>query len=518
MLAICESIYYNTYNIVKSGEYMTKYLIAHDLGTTGNKATLFDSDGNLINSVVSAYKTNFFNSTWAEQDPDDWVNAVYETNKILLKDIDSSKVCALAFSGQMMGCVVVDENGNHLRPAIIWADQRSIEEEKFIRSKIDEKEFYKITGHKISASYSIEKLMWIKNNEPEIFNKTYKMLQPKDYIIHKLTGKFVTDFSDASGTNAFDLNTFKWSDKILDIINIDKSLLPDIYDSTHIAGEIDELASKTSNLPVGTKIVIGGGDGVCAAVGAGSVKENVFFNYLGSSSWIAYTSKTPVYDENMRTYNWAHLIKGYVTPNGTMQAAGNSYNFLKDLLYENQDNIYEKLDHAISSSKVGANGLIYLPYLLGERSPRWNSLARGAYIGMKMEHQKGDFIRSGVEGILMNLCLILDIFKKDLDIKSINIIGGLSQSEEICKILANIYGINAHRLNYLEEATSIGAAVCAGVGAGVLSSFLEIDKFIKVDNITEFDKTQNQKYDAVKEVFDKSYYSLIEIYEKLDKI
>ncbi len=497
---------------------MSKYLIAHDLGTTGNKATLFDTDGNLIKSVVAAYDTNFFNSTWAEQNPDDWVKAVYETNKILLDGVDASKVCALAFSGQMMGCVVVDKNGNHLRPAIIWADQRSIKEEKFIRDKIDEKEFYKITGHKISASYSIEKLMWIKNNEPEIFSKTYKMLQPKDYVIHKLTGEFVTDFSDASGTNVFDLNSFTWSDKILDIVDIDKSLLPELFESTHIAGVVDEEIAKISNLPVGTKIVIGGGDGVCAAVGAGSVKEDVFFNYLGSSSWIAYTSKTPVYDEKMRTYNWAHLIKGYVTPNGTMQAAGNSYNFLKELFYENQENIYEKLDEGIRSSKIGANGLIYLPYLLGERSPRWNSLARGAYIGMKMEHKKGDFIRSGVEGVLMNLCLILDIFRKGQDVKSINVIGGLSQSGEICKILSNIYGVNAHRLNYLEEATSIGAAVCAGVGAGVLSDFLEIDKFIKVDSVTEFSVENNNKYDAVKEVFDKSYYSLIEIYEKLDKI
>ncbi len=497
---------------------MAKYLIAHDLGTTGNKATLFDTDGNLIKSVVSHYDTNFFNSTWAEQNPDDWVKAVYETNKILLKDIDASKVSALAFSGQMMGCVLVDKNGNHLRSAIIWADQRSLKEEDFIRSKIDEEEFYKITGHKISASYSIEKLMWIKENEPEVFSRAHKMLQAKDYIIHKLTGEFVTDFSDASGTNVFDLNTFTWSDKILDIIGIEKDLLPKLCESTHVAGIIDEETSKLSNLPVGVKVIVGGGDGVCAAVGAGSVKENVFFNYLGSSSWIAYTSRTPVYDEKMRTYNWAHLIKGYVTPNGTMQAAGNSYNFLKDLLYENQEDIYEKLDEGIRSSKIGANGLIYLPYLLGERSPRWNSLARGAYIGMKMEHEKGDFIRSGVEGILMNLCLIFDIFRKTQDVKAINVIGGLSQSGEICKILSDIYGVDAHRLNYLEEATSIGAAVCAGVGARELSSFLDVDKFIKVDSVTKFSDENNRAYDAVKEVFDESYYSLVKIYEKLDKI
>ncbi len=497
---------------------MKKYLIAHDLGTTGNKATLFDTDGNLIKSVVAAYNTNFFNSTWAEQDPNDWVNAVYETNKILLEGIDLNCVEALAFSGQMMGCVVVDEKGEHLRPAIIWADQRSIKEEKFIRDKIDEKEFYKITGHKISASYSIEKLMWIRDNEPEIFSKTYKMLQPKDYVIHKLTGEYVTDYSDASGTNAFDLNVFEWSDKILDIVGIDKNILPNVFESTHIAGVVNEEVSIKSNLPIGTKIVIGGGDGVCAAVGAGSVRENVVYNYLGSSSWIAYTSKTPVYDESMRTYNWAHLMKGYITPNGTMQAAGNSYNFIKDLFYGNEENIYAKLDEGIKNSKLGANALIYLPYILGERSPRWNSKARGAYIGMKMEHNKGDFIRSGVEGVLMNLCIILDIFRAKFDINEINVIGGLSQSEEICKVLADVYGVNAHRLNYLEEATSIGAAVAAGVATGVLDSFLDVDKFIKIDKTTKFDKNNHEKYNDVKEIFEKSYTALLDVYESLDKI
>ncbi len=497
---------------------MTRYLIAHDLGTTGNKATLFDEHGTLIRSVVAQYETQFFNSTWAQQNPNDWLQAVYDTNAYLLEGIDPSKVEALAFSGQMMGCVVVDEQGEALRDAIIWADQRSIKEEQFIKSKIEEIEFYKITGHKISASYSIEKLMWIRENEPEIFSKTYKMLQPKDYVIHKLTSQFVTDYSDASGTNAFDLNTFTWSDTILDICGISKDLLPTLCESTQVVGVIDEKTAKISNLPVGTKIIVGGGDGVCAAVGAGSIKENVAYNYLGSSSWIAYTSKTPVYDEQMRTYNWAHLIKGYITPNGTMQAAGNSYNFLKDLFYKGEEDIYTKLDQGIRESSLGANGLLYLPYLLGERSPRWNSKARGSYIGMKMEHTRKDFMRSGIEGVLMNLCIILDIFRKNMGISSINVIGGLSQSEEICKILAAIYGVDIHRMNHLEEATSIGAAVCAGVGSGVLSGFDEVHKFIKVDTVIAFDKKQHEEYEAVKQVFDKAYYALLEVYEDLDKI
>ncbi len=497
---------------------MATYLIAHDLGTTGNKATLFDTDGNLIKSVTHAYDTNFFNGTWAEQNPEDWWDAVCITNKALLEGIDKTKVAALAFSGQMMGCVVVDKEGNHLRPAIIWADQRSQDQESYLRSRIDEKEFYKITGHKISASYSIEKLMWIRDNESDVFAKTYKMLQPKDYVIQKLTGKFVTDFSDASGTNCFDLNTFKWSDKILTTANIDISLLPEACESTYVAGVIDEKMATISNLPEGTKIVIGGGDGVCAAVGAGSVRENIAFNYLGSSSWVANTTKEPIVDKSMRTFNWAHLVPGYTVPCGTMQAAANSYNFIKELFYDKHDNVYEEMDKGIKESEIGANGLLYLPYILGERSPRWNTNARGAFIGMKMEHSRDDFARAGVEGVLMNLCIILDIFRESSSITSMNIIGGLAKSPEVRKLLADIYGVKVNKLNYLEEATSMGAAVTAGVGAGVLDSFDDIQKFIKIDDVIEYNKENHAKYDAVKKVFDKAYFALLETYEDLAKL
>ena len=237
---------------------MYNYLIAHDLGTTGNKATLFSDEGKLIRSITYSYNTHFFNGNWAEQNPLDWWKAVCETNKQLLKGIDKNKVAALAFSGQMMGCVCVDSNGELLRDAIIWADQRSVAEEINIKGKIDELEFYNITGHRISASYSIEKLMWIRNNEPDIFKRIYKVLNPKDYIIYRLTGKFVTDYSDASGTNAFDIVNLEWSEKILGCAELDINLFPTAYPSTYIAGEISLKVSDECGLATGTKVVIGG--------------------------------------------------------------------------------------------------------------------------------------------------------------------------------------------------------------------------------------------------------------------
>ena len=502
---------------------MAKYLIAHDIGTTGDKATLFTTDGELVRSVTYTYGTDYFNSTWAEQNPEDWWKAVCTNNKTLLKGYDARQVAGMAFSGQMMGCVVVDKNGRPLRPAIIWADQRSQAQESVIRAKIDESKFYRITGHKISASYSLEKLMWIRDNEPDVFCRAYKMLQPKDYIIYRLTGEFVTDFSDASGTNCLDLNRLEWSDQILDMAGVDRALLAEVYPSTHVAGQITLSIAAECGLAQGTPIVIGGGDGVCAAVGAGSVRSGDTFNYLGSSSWIALTSDTPIYDPQMRTYNWAHMVPGKYSPNGTMQAAGNSYQFVRKNLCRDLERIaeeqggssYELMNKEIEESPVGANGLLYLPYILGERSPRWNSEARGAFIGLKMEHTRGDMLRACIEGIMMNLCIILDVFRKEQEITEINVIGGLANGKVILDVLADVYGVRAKRLNWLDEATSMGAVVAAGVGVGVLEDFTAIDRFVRVDETVQPSEENHRKYGELKKLFDESYFALLDTYKHL---
>ncbi len=500
-------------------------LIAHDLGTTGNKATLFSSDGILINSVTYPYKTNFFRGNCAEQNPEDWWNAVCNSTKILLQDRDKSEVKAVSFSGQMMGCVCIGKNGRPLCDAIIWADMRSTIEEEYIRSKLDEHMFYRITGHRISASYSIEKLMWIRANKPEIFADTYKMLLPKDYIILRLTGQYITDFSDASGTNAFDLNRLMWSQEILDACKLDMSILPNVFPSTYIAGEVTANVSEECGLPVGTKVVIGGGDGSCAAVGAMSISENIAYNYLGSSAWVAYTSRKPLFDEEMRTFNWAHIVPGYYLPTGTMQAAGNSFNFVRNTLCNNLPliakekdiDVYTLINEMLLESKAGANGLVFLPYLLGERSPRWNPSARGAFIGLNMEHTQADILRSTIEGILMNMEIILKIFSNHTNIEQLNVIGGLAQSNPIMQILASIYGLSANKLSHLEEATSMGAAVTAGVGIGLLSGFEDIKRFISVDEKIFPNNENFNCYKTYKQIFNDCYLALYPIYEMLHK-
>ena len=502
---------------------MPNYLIAHDIGTSGNKASLFTTDGQLLKSTVSAYPTDYFSSNCAEQDPLDWWRAVCESTKELLPGIDNKDVLAVSFSGQMMGCVCVDKQGNALRKAIIWADMRAEEEARRLQEQIPMERFYRTVGHRISSSYSLEKLMWIKTHEPEVYKNTYKMLLAKDYIIQKLTGRFLTDFSDASGTNAFDLNTFEWSEEILRAAGVDGTMLPEAVASTTIAGEITHKVAEECGLAPGTKVVVGGGDGMCASVGAGSVSEGKTYNCLGSSSWICTTSKTPIYDEQYRTFNWAHIVPGMIGPCGTMQAAGASFSWLKNEVctletergLQNGISPYELINEQIKGSRPGANGLLFLPYLMGERSPRWNANARGAFVGLKMEHRRADMLRSVVEGIGLNLNIILQIMKQHIPIEEMTVIGGLAKGSIQRQILADIYGMRILRLNYLEEATSIGAAITAGVGIGVHKSFEEVSRYIAVDAVEEPTAANTAVYQKMQPIFDKAYFDLVDVFEEL---
>ena len=239
---------------------MEQFLIAHDLGTSGDKATLFTAGGELVRSYTASYDVNFFNGNYAEQDPENRRDAVCEATKAVLEGEDPHRVAAMSFSAQMQGCLPVDKNGVPLRNSMIWADQRAVKEAKHLEKELGADRIYRITGHRVSASYSIEKLMWLKKHEPEVYEKTYKMLQAKDYIIQRATGKFVTDYSDASGTQALDLRKLEWSDEILKAAGIDKDKLPKLKKSTDIAGYIEDRVAGEIGLPAGTPVVMGGGD------------------------------------------------------------------------------------------------------------------------------------------------------------------------------------------------------------------------------------------------------------------
>jgi xylulokinase len=504
---------------------MARFIVAHDVGTSGNKATLFTIEGKMLRSILVEYPTRYFNAGWAEQDPRDWWRAVCAGTRELAAGINAKDIMAVSFSGQMMGCLCVDKSGTPLRDSIIWADMRATEEARRLEDKIAAERFYRIVGHRLSCSYSLEKLMWVKKNQPDVYRNTHKMLNAKDYLVFRLTGQFLTDYSDASGTNAFDLNRFQWSEEICSAAGIEMDKLPQAVESTRVAGEVPRGVAEECGLAPGTKVVIGGGDGMCASVGAGSISVGKTYNCLGSSAWICSASKTPIYDQQMRTVNWAHIVPGLVAPSGTMQTAGAAFTWLKNELGVHEmeqarragKSAYDFINEEINSSTPGSKGLLFLPYLMGERSPRWNTNARGAFIGLSMEHKKGDIFRSVIEGIAMNLNVILGILQKDIAIEKMVVIGGLAKGEVQRQILADVYGMDIQRLNFLEEATSIGAAITAGVGVGALKGFDDVDNFIAVDACTSPRPAHVETYRRLQPVFNKAYFDLVEVYDQLSE-
>ncbi|MCR4656198.1 MAG: xylulokinase [Lachnospiraceae bacterium] len=502
-----------------------RYIIAHDIGTSGNKATLFSEDGMLQGSITENYPVHFFNGNRAEQDAEDWWRAVCKTTRELIRTqgTDPSDIAVISFSGQMMGCLLVDRNGRPLRPSIIWADQRAVAESEALNDKISQWDIYRITGHRNIPSYGIQKLMWIKNNEPEVYDNTYKFLNAKDYIVFRLTGNFYTDYSDANSTGCFDINRLDWSERILGATGIPADKLPECRPSTFQGGWVTKEASEATGLMEGTPVVLGAGDGVTANVGAGSISEGKTYVSLGTSAWITTTTDKPVFDPEMRIVNWVHAIPGLYAPNGTMQAAGASYSWAgKQLCSEEKREAasgggspYDIMNRLVEKSRPGAGGVFFLPYLLGERAPRWDPFAKGAFIGLTAESTKGDLLRSILEGVAMNLSVCLDILKSRVSISEITAVGGGAKGEIWRSIMADVFDTDILVPDLLEEGGSMGAAVIGGVGAGVFSGFDAVSRFFKVRDRIKPAEENVTLYRGKKIIFDRLYEALKPLYPEL---
>lgn len=503
---------------------MKQYILAHDLGTTGNKATLYNDEGRLISSAFYAYETEYAHTGWAEQDPEDWWTAVCISTQNLLRQagVRGDEIAAITFSGQMMGCAPLDADAKPIRHAIIWADQRAVEQEAWLGDRIPPEDVYRITGHRLSASYSLCKILWIRDNQPDVYASTHRFMHAKDAIVARLTGRFATEPTDASGMNLYDLEAGMWSERIIDAAELDPAKLPELRQSIDVIGYVLPKVAPEIGVAPGTPVVIGGGDGMCAAVGAGVVREGTAYNYVGSSSWIALATKQPIFDPDYRTFTWAHLVPGMFSPCGTMQMAGGSYQWARDQLCSIEQQAaqslgispYELMNISAGKSPAGANGLIFLPYLLGERSPRWNPRARGAFVGLTVRHTRADMVRAVLEGITMNLRVILDAFTtQGAQINDMRLIGGGASGRFWNQMMADIYGIPVHRLAILQEATSMGAAVAGGVGVGLYPDFSISETMNEIAETFEPDPRSQSVYERVYPIFEAAYHALVPIYD-----
>lgn len=488
---------------------MKRYVLAHDLGTSGNKATLFDEQGALVESRVTPYNMEVFNSNWAEQDPSIWWNAVCSSSREVLSTINPKDVVAVSFSGQMMGCLPVDREGKPLHNALLYCDQRSTEEEQEFIQALGFDRIYKITGHRPSASYSLTKLLWIKKHRPEVYEKTYKVLQAKDYMNFLLTGEYATDYNDASGTNAFDLASLDWSRVILDAMGVPASLFPKAYPSSTKIGEVHRRASEETGIPEGTAVIVGAGDGGCASLGAGSVSFGKPYMYMGSSSWVSIASKHPLSDPEKIGFTWAHPVAGLYQPCATMQTAGGSLSwFAKTYLGNDKGKTLDSINDLAQESVPGANGLTFLPYLLGERSPWWNTKAKGAFVGMDISTTFPDHCRALLEGVAMNQKLNFAGMLSEIPDRRVMFIGGGALNTFLRQVLSDVFGCEIVVPQFLTEATSMGAALLGGVGCGLYEDFSMIEVMNPIKEVVTPNKENTAYYEDLTGTFVDLYRSL----------
>jgi xylulokinase len=456
-------------------------ILSHDLGTTGDKATLVSDTGEVVAACTSTYGTDFGPRGKAEQDAEAWWTAVCAATQELLSraSVPATDVEVVSFSGQMMGAVLLDGDGLPVRPAIIWADTRSVAQTATLVERVGMEEGYRITGHRLNPTYSLSKVMWVRDHESEAFERAQTLVLAKDFVAYRLTGVLATDPSDASSTNAYDQLAGQWSGSLIEAADLPRSLFPDIVPSTAVIGTVTTEAAGATGLRAGTPVVMGGGDGPMGALGAGIVgPESGAYAYLGSSSWVSVAADAPLHDPQMRSMTFNHVIPGRYVPTATMQAGGASLEWVVETLAPGQEGRYPRLLAEAADVGASEDGLYFLPHLLGERSPYWNPAARAVFAGLSRHHGPAHLTRAVLEGVAFNLYTgLLAFVENGTAIEAVDAIGGAANSPLLLQIFADVWGVPVTRRNLVDEATAVGAAIVGGGGVGIFEDFAVAGRF-----------------------------------------
>lgn len=492
-------------------------IIAHDLGTTGDKASLHHDDGRVVASASEPYPAYYADGGVAEQDPRDWWRAVCAATRALLAETGTqpADVSAVGFSGQMMGAVPLDSRHEPVRPALIWADHRSVAEAAEAEERLGAERAYRVLGHRLHPTYTLAKLLWLRAHEPESYGRTTRVCLAKDFVVHRLTGELVTDPSDASSTNAYDQAGGTWSAEVLDSVGVDSALFPPILHSTTVVGGVTPAAAEQTGLAPRTPVVVGGGDGPLAALGTGVITPaDGAYTYLGSSSWISMSAERPLYDPLRRTMTFDHVVPRHYVPTATMQAGGASLDWIGEVLRPGADT--EAFDRLVGTAEtVDTSGLYFLPHLMGERSPHWNARSRGAFVGLARHHDRSHLTRAVLEGVAFNLATCLDAFADaGHRVERVDAIGGGAQSDVWLQILADVWGTTVRRRSIVEGANSLGAAVTAAVGTGLLGDLSEARSLSEVTAVFDPDPVRREIYSERHSAFQEAYAALEPWFER----
>jgi xylulokinase len=478
------------------------YFIGIDIGTTSVKILAIDEKGSVVKSTSRDYPIYFPKPLWSQQNPEDWWEQTIEGLKELLGDIDKEQVQALSFSGQMHGLVTLDEQDKVIRPAILWNDQRTEKQCRYLNDEIGQEKISAWTGNLALTGFTAPKLLWLKENEPENFSQIKKIMLPKDYIAYRMTGVFATDMSDASGTLYLDVQNRTWSKPMLELLGVSESQLPKLYEAYQAIGTLKSDVAQQLELRETVKVIIGGGDQAVAAVGGGVVGEGACSLSLGTSGVVFASTDSFFVDSENSLHSFCHANGKYHQMGVTLAAAASLKWWIEEV---NKSEDYDGLLSEAEEAEVD-DSVFYLPYLMGERTPHNDPYCRGTFIGLNMTHQRKHLTRAVLEGVAFSLRDTFEIMKAmGISIPVVSINGGGAKSRLWCQIIADTLNARVVKLN-TNEGPAYGAAILAAVGFGLFDTVEEAcASFIKVTETIQPNgenvEIYNKKYGKYREIY-----------------
>ncbi|GAC1319554.1 MAG: xylulokinase [Chloroflexota bacterium] len=508
-------------------------LLGLDLGTSGVKAVLVSVHISMGSRVVADATEEYPLSTphpgWSEQDPADWWQGVVSVIQRLCDsaEIDTRAIEALAVSGQMHGATLLDRSGDVLRPAILWNDQRCGPQCDAITGQLGLETLVAWVGNPALAGFTAPKIVWVREHEPEIYSRIATVLLPKDYITYRLTGQRATEVSDASGTLLFDVAHRRWSDDMLRALDLPASIVPAVHASTDVIGGVSAEAARQTGLREGTPVVAGGADNACAAVGLGVIHPGQVMTSLGTSGVVLAPSATASVDSRARLHSFCHAVPDMWYAMGVVLSAAGSLRWFRDTLHtrngahasEDGQNAYDVILNVAARVAPGAEGLLFLPYLSGERTPHGDPDARGVFFGLSLRHTRAHLARSVIEGVTFALGDSADIMRElGIDIATVRTSGGGARSTLWSQIQADVLDARVLRA-HLDAGPGVGAAIIAGVGTGVFASFEEAtDQLVQIKDEFEPDSARVAAYRDFHTVYKSLYPALKHAFKDLASV
>ncbi|MBL7140937.1 MAG: xylulokinase [Planctomycetes bacterium] len=496
------------------------YLLGIDIGTSGTKTLLVDPAGRIAAAVTVEYPAYAPRPAWSEQDPEDWWQATVTSIRQVLKKAraKAADVTGLGLSGQMHGSVFLDKSGKVLRRAILWNDQRTGAEcDAITQAAGGRRALIRMVSNPALTGFTAPKILWVRKHEPRLYDRTTKILLPKDYVRYRLTGEFATEVSDASGTLLLDVKRRRWSTKLLGLLQIDRALLPEVYESQEVSGRLTAAAARATGLAVGTPVVGGGGDQAAGAVGNGIVRRGVISATLGTSGVVFAHADHVETDPEGRVHTFCHAVEGKWHVMGVVLAAGGSLQWFRNTLCQDlvrkakreKVDPYELITAEAAAVPPGSDGLYFLPYLTGERTPHADPNARAAWIGLSNMHTRAHMARAVLEGATYAMRDCLEIIQgMGVPVKEIRVAGGGARSRFWRALQADIYKQPVWTVSS-EEGPAYGVALLAGVGTGVWSSVPEAcDATIQTRQATRPTRARVRRYDVLYPEYGQLYRSL----------